>query len=225
MPDRRTATGGLGEATGGVHLRRHGPAGEPRDTIPAHSSSPPPLAVRRALRDVGAQVQTWRKLRGLTQNQVADRAGIDRKSLMRVERGDGGVSFQVVLRVLYALGVLDDLPAAVDPYAPETGVPSLLDLPALLGAAARLERDEESEEELGTLLRGGSSLGGARPKAHVLDDAGHIAIANFPSPANDNWDVMRWEAVALTLARNAGICVPRHELQDIDGRSVLIIDR
>lgn len=77
--------------------------------------------MRRALRDVGAHAQTWRKLRGLTQNQVADRAGIDRKSLMRVERGDGGVSFQVVLRVLHALGVLDDLPAAVDPYATDVG--------------------------------------------------------------------------------------------------------
>ncbi|MCD6726889.1 MAG: helix-turn-helix transcriptional regulator [Solirubrobacteraceae bacterium] len=89
--------------------------------MPTPSTSPPPLAVRRALRDVGGHVQTWRKLRGLTQNQVADRAGIDRKSLMRVERGDGGVSFQVVLRVLHALGVLDDLPAAVDPYTSDVG--------------------------------------------------------------------------------------------------------
>jgi transcriptional regulator with XRE-family HTH domain len=89
--------------------------------VPAPSTSPPPLAVRRALRDVGDHVQTWRKLRGLTQNQLADRAGIDRKSLMRVERGDGGVSFQIVLRVLHALGVLDGLPAAVDPYATDVG--------------------------------------------------------------------------------------------------------
>jgi serine/threonine-protein kinase HipA len=55
------------------------------------------------------------------------------------------------------------------------------------------------------LLRGGSSLDGARPKANVLDDDGRIAIAKFPSPANDDWDVMRWEAVALALARTAGI--------------------
>ena len=77
--------------------------------------------MRRALRDVGGHVQTWRKLRGLTQNQLADRAGIDRKSLMRVERGDGGVSFGLVLRVLHALGVVDDLPAAIDPYASDLG--------------------------------------------------------------------------------------------------------
>jgi transcriptional regulator with XRE-family HTH domain len=66
-------------------------------------------------------VQTWRKLRGLTQNQLADRAGVDRKSLMRVERGDGGVSLQVVMRVLHALGVLDGLPASIDPYATDVG--------------------------------------------------------------------------------------------------------
>ena len=104
-------------------------------------------------------------------------------------------------------------------------MPSLLDLPHLLGAADRLERDEESEEELATLLRAGSSLGGARPKAHVLDDAGRIAIAKFPSAANDDWDVMRWEAVALTLARSAGIGVPTHKLHVIAGKSVLVVDR
>ncbi len=87
----------------------------------AQSASPPPLAVSRALRDFGSHVQTWRKLRGLTQNQLADRAGIDRKSVMRVERGDGGVGFQVVLRVLHALGALDGLAAAVDPYATDVG--------------------------------------------------------------------------------------------------------
>ena len=31
--------------------------------------------------------------------------------------------------------------------------------------------------------------------------ASRIAIAKFPSPANDDWDVTRWEAVALDLAR------------------------
>jgi transcriptional regulator with XRE-family HTH domain len=89
--------------------------------MPAQPTSPPPLAVRRALRDIGGHVQTWRKLRGLTQNQLADRAGIDRKSLIRLEHGEAGVSFGLVLRVLHALGVLDELPAAVDPYASDLG--------------------------------------------------------------------------------------------------------
>ena len=77
------------------------------------------------------------------------------------------------------------------------------------GAAERLEEGGASEAEVQTLLRGGSSLGGARPKAHVLDRDGRLAIAKFPSPSSDEWDVMRWEAVALELARRAGIAVPR----------------
>jgi transcriptional regulator with XRE-family HTH domain len=89
--------------------------------MPARPTSPPPLPVRRALRDIGGHVQSWRKLRGLTQNQLADRAGVDRKSLMRVERGDGGVSFEIVLRVLHGLGVLDSMPVTLDPFGTDVG--------------------------------------------------------------------------------------------------------
>lgn len=135
----------------------------------------------------------------------------------------------------YLLGVRDDLRQGAlrfrDPGSgeflavPEEGVPALVDLPRLLSAAERVERDEESDEELEALLRGGSSLGGARPKAHLLAERGRIAIAKFPSPVNDDWDVMRWEAVALGLAREAGISVPDSELYVIDGKAVLAVDR
>lgn len=80
---------------------------------------PPP--VRRALRDVADDVATWRKLRGLTQAQVADRSGVSRDTLIRLERGDGGVSVENLLRVLRALGVLDSLPKALDPYESDVG--------------------------------------------------------------------------------------------------------
>jgi serine/threonine-protein kinase HipA len=173
---------------------------------------------------------------GAFSDAAPDRRGrrlIGRAERRRVKREGGAArSFG---EADYLLGVRDDLrqgalrfrdpDTAQFPAPPDTGVPSLLDLPVLLGAAERLERDDESEEELAALLHGGSSLGGARPKAHVLDDNGRVAIAKFPSPTNDEWDVMRWEAVALTLARNAGIRVPRHRLHDIAGRSVLIVDR
>ncbi|MFN8202918.1 MAG: HipA domain-containing protein [Solirubrobacteraceae bacterium] len=76
-----------------------------------------------------------------------------------------------------------------------------------------------------TRTSGGSSLGGARPKAHVLDANSRIAIAKFASPSSDRWDVMRWEAVCLTLARRARINVPDHALHVIDGKAVLVIDR
>lgn len=89
--------------------------------MPRTPTSTPPLPVRRALREIAGHVQAWRKLRGLTQNQLADRAGVDRKSLMRVERGDGAVSFEIVLRILHGLGVLDALPPAVDPLSTDVG--------------------------------------------------------------------------------------------------------
>jgi len=105
------------------------------------------------------------------------------------------------------------------------GVPHLIGLSRLLNAAEELERDEPTSEDLRLLLHGGSSLGGARPKAHVLDTQGRLAIAKFPSPKADEWDVIRWEAVALTLAKAAGITVPDHQLHVIEGRPVLVVRR
>jgi serine/threonine-protein kinase HipA len=134
----------------------------------------------------------------------------------------------------YLLGVRDDLRQGAlrfrDPERgtyladEQAGVPDLIELSALLRAAESMERDEASEEELRRLLRGGSSLGGARPKAHVIDREGRLAIAKFPRPADD-WDVMRWEAVALELAQAAGIWVPPFECHEVDGKAVLIVDR
>ena len=184
-----------------------------------HSTRPPSRAIFGAFSD--AAPDRW------------GRRLIGRAERRRVKR-EGGTA-QSFGEADYLLGVRDDLrqgalrfrqpDSGVFLAPPDSGVPSLLDLPRLLGAAARLERDQESEDELAALLRGGSSLGGARPKAHVLEDAGRIAIAKFPSPANDDWDVMRWEAVALTLAQSAGIRVPKHQLHLIDGKSVLVVDR
>ena len=80
-----------------------------------------PLPVGRALRQLGGHVKTWRKLRGLTQAQLADRADVNRETVSRLERGDGAVGLERVLRVLHALGVLDDLPRALDPYESDVG--------------------------------------------------------------------------------------------------------
>jgi transcriptional regulator with XRE-family HTH domain len=91
------------------------------DIMPARPNTNKPLPVRRSLRDLGDHIETWRKLRGLTQSQVADRAGLDRKSVMRVERGDGAVSLEVTLRILHVLGILDPAVTALDPYESDIG--------------------------------------------------------------------------------------------------------
>lgn len=57
---------------------------------------------------------------------------------------------------------------------------------------------------LGMLVAPGSSLGGARPKASIVDDQGHPWIAKFPS-GNDQFNVGAWEMVTYELAKAAGI--------------------
>jgi serine/threonine-protein kinase HipA len=135
----------------------------------------------------------------------------------------------------YLLGARDDMRQGALRYrypggeafvaTEDTGVPSLLQLGTLLNAAEALERDDPTSEQLRLLLRGGSSLGGARPKAHVIGVDGRPAIAKFPSAKNDEWDVNRWEAVALTLARNAGLAIAEHRLERVNGKPVIIVRR
>lgn len=103
-------------------------------------------------------------------------------------------------------------------------VPPLVELPRLLAASDHVEADDESDEDLRLLLAPGSSLGGARPKASVRDADGQLSIAKFPSRM-DAWNVVRWEAVALTLASRAGIPVPAWRLDTVAARDVLLIRR
>jgi DNA-binding XRE family transcriptional regulator len=79
-----------------------------------------PAAVASGQRRIGEHLATWRKLRQLTAAQVADRAGISRHTVMRLENGEG-VSTENLLRVARSLGVLDTLVAALDPYATDLG--------------------------------------------------------------------------------------------------------
>ncbi|MGI8622336.1 MAG: helix-turn-helix domain-containing protein [Solirubrobacteraceae bacterium] len=90
-------------------------------TTGGHRRGPASLPVRRALREVGDDVVVWRKLRGLTQVQLADRAGVSANTLRRLESADGGVTLENVLRILRALGVLDSLSRALDPYETDVG--------------------------------------------------------------------------------------------------------
>lgn len=103
-------------------------------------------------------------------------------------------------------------------------IPPLIDLPKLLSASEKIAEDPDAEEELRLLLAPGSSLGGARPKASVRDKDGHLAIAKFPHK-EDETDTVLWEAVALSLAKNAGIEVPEFRVEVVGGRNVLILRR
>jgi serine/threonine-protein kinase HipA len=64
--------------------------------------------------------------------------------------------------------------------------------------------DPEYMKWLNMLVAPGSSLGGARPKASVLDNENHLWIAKFPSK-NDQSDIGGWEIVTYELAIAAGV--------------------
>lgn len=79
-----------------------------------------PLPVGRALRSLGADLRTWRRLRHLTSAQVADRAGVSPSTVVKLE-GGGGASLENTLRVARALGVLNSISSALDPYNTDVG--------------------------------------------------------------------------------------------------------
>jgi serine/threonine-protein kinase HipA len=103
-------------------------------------------------------------------------------------------------------------------------IPPLVELPALLCAAEHVMEDKDTEEDLRLLFAPGSSLGGARPKASVIEKDGHLAIAKFPRK-DDEINTVVWEAVALTLAKKAGIAVPESRVETISKKPVLLLRR
>ena len=104
------------------------------------------------------------------------------------------------------------------------GVPREVRLPDLLAAADLAATDLDAD--VGDLIAAGSSLGGARPKASVVDERGALSIAKFPKADElPHEDVCAWEKTALDLAAKAGIRVPPRRLIRIGGRSVLLLGR
>lgn len=83
-------------------------------------SSQVPKAVIDAQRALGDDLRTWRLLQHLTMAQVADRAGVSVPTVQRLETGEGA-TLTNVLRVTRALGVLDELAGAIDPYDTDVG--------------------------------------------------------------------------------------------------------
>ncbi len=57
------------------------------------------------LRQLGAAIRSARKERGLSQEALADAAGIDRSHMGKIERGERNVSVLNVARVADALGI------------------------------------------------------------------------------------------------------------------------
>ena len=78
-----------------------------------------------------------------------------------------------------------------------------------------LQHNKEKEERL-LVIAPGSSLGGARPKANIIDNEGDIWIAKFPSKS-DTTDKAAWEYLAYILAEKAGINMSKCKIQQVYG--------
>lgn len=95
-----------------------------------------------------------------------------------------------------------------------TPTPPWTTLRTLEEASREFEKEENgiSNKWLEQLIKPGSSLGGARPKANVLDPNGELWIAKFPSK-HDEGNVGAWEKVAHDLAGLCGLNVPDAKLE------------
>ncbi|WP_262713568.1 type II toxin-antitoxin system HipA family toxin [Pedobacter aquae] len=97
----------------------------------------------------------------------------------------------------------------------ETPTPPWSSIRQLQHAVDSIENDNENKDFkkwLAILMAPGSSLGGARPKANILDENGCLWIAKFPS-RNDTLDKAAWEFLAYQLAIQAGIDMAQCKLE------------
>ncbi|EPC03145.1 phosphatidylinositol kinase [Litchfieldella anticariensis FP35 = DSM 16096] len=181
----------------------------------------PPLAGQDIFGSIGDSApDTWgRRLMQRAERRAAGREGRHVRSLSELD---------------YLLGVSDEtrLGALRFRWVGETtfqapvqeGVPPLMALGRLLQITERVLRDEETDEDMLLIFAPGSSLGGARPKASVIDQHGHLSIAKFPKET-DEYSIETWEEVALRLAKRAGIETPHHELIHVADKPVLLSRR
>lgn len=68
---------------------------------------------RQAVRDrIGSRIATLRKLKGWSQEELSERAGLQRTHISRIEAGKYAVTFEVVEAIAEAFGMTVDI---IDP--------------------------------------------------------------------------------------------------------------
>jgi len=131
----------------------------------------------------------------------------------------------------YLLGVFDEsrmgaLRFKTDPNGPfldnddQNPTPPWSSLGDLQEAVNQLESDTQNDairQWIAVLIAPGSSLGGARPKANILDKDKELWIAKFPSKA-DTVDKAAWEFLTCKLATSCGIEMAESKIEMIAGQ-------
>jgi len=163
---------------------------------------------------------TWgRRLMQRAERRRAEREGRAVRTLMEID-------YLLGVSDISRLGALRFRRTGEEQFQSPTaaGVPAMIELGRLLQITERILRDEETDEDLQMIFAPGSSLGGARPKASVLDPRGRLSIAKFPKET-DEYSIEVWEAIAMQLAARAGIRTPEHELITVAEKPVLLSRR
>lgn len=89
--------------------------------------------------------------------------------------------------------------------------------------ADRFEAGKEIPEEMLHLIEFGSSMGGLRPKLTITHE-GNEWIAKI-NRIDDKFDISRVEYATMQMAQDAGINIPNMQLQEINGRPILLVER
>jgi serine/threonine-protein kinase HipA len=146
------------------------------------------------------------------------------------EASEKGERAKTLYEVDYLLGVLDEsrmgaLRFKTEPKGPfldnndRSPTPPWSSVRELQEAAKNIENEPDNDalkKWLAILIAPGSSLGGARPKANIIDEHKNLWIAKFPAK-NDTTDKAAWEYLAFQLALKAGIIMSECKIQKISG--------
>lgn len=108
-------------------------------------------------------------------------------------------------------------------------IPPIANIRSLLHASQEIEKSEESSQLpdkkwLAQLIQPGTSLGGARPKASVIDENKHLCMAKFPS-RKDDYDSGLWEHFCHLLAQKTGINVAHSQAISISEKHHTFLSR
>lgn len=95
-----------------------------------------------------------------------------------------------------------------------TDIPPITKIRTLESAVREYELSENDRTVLRLILDPGSSLGGARPKANVIDTDGSLWIAKFPSK-KDDYNIGAWEMTEHDLAVQCGLIVPNAKIMKL----------
>lgn len=162
-------------------------------------------------------------LRDAAPDQWGRRVVLNRQFNMRgkdVDTGDLDELNYMLMSGSDRIGALD-FQASPREYVPRLQRDATLQ--DLLHAADAVERGVPLSPELEDALRHGTSIGGARPKAQLIDKDRKL-IAKFSS-SRDNHNVVRGEYLAMRLARIVGLRVATVEVVVAENKDVLLVER